>query len=239
MSTYLLVHGSWHGAWCWKKVTPLLRQQGHQVAAIDLAGHGNDHTPVSEITLQTYANQIRQSAEAAAEPIILVGHSMGGIPITQAAESCPDAIQTLVYLAAFLPRDGEFLFQLAQTDTESLIPQNLIIEEAKGTVRLKDEAIREVFYGDCTEQDVRFATKHLVPDPMAPLATPVQITPENFGRVPRIYIECLKDRAVSPALQKSMYEASPCEQIFSMDTSHSPFFSRPEDLVEHLVSLPR
>jgi len=162
---------------------------------------------------------------------------MAGIAITQTAERCPEAIQRLVYLTAILPRDGESPLELAKANQESLLPPNLIFDEAEGTVRVKDEAIREVFYGDCTEEDVRFAKERLAPEPIAPLATPVEITAENFGRIPRTYIECLRDRNLSPAFQKRMYEASPCRNVFSMDTSHSPFFSRPQELVGYLTAL--
>jgi pimeloyl-ACP methyl ester carboxylesterase len=236
VSIYLLVHGSWHGAWCWKKVIPLLRQRRHQVLALDLPGHGEDHTRASEITLQTYVDGVRGLAEAQAEPVVLVGHSMAGIVITQTAERSSAAIQRLVYLTAILPRDGESPLELAQDNRESLLPPSLIFDEPTGTVRVKDEAIQEIFYGDCTEEDVRFARERLVPEPIAPLATPIHITRENFGRIPRTYIECLQDRNLSPAFQKRMYEASPCKKVFSMDTSHSPFFSRPQELVEHLTA---
>src|SRR4051794_784768 len=86
--TYVLVHGAWHGAWCWKKVLPLLRQRGHRAVALDLAGHGEDHTPVAGITLETYVDQILSCVhkEAHGEPVTLVGHSFGGLVITQAAE---------------------------------------------------------------------------------------------------------------------------------------------------------
>jgi len=69
------------------------------------------------------------------------------------------------------------------------------------------------------------------------MATPVAVTQENFGRVPRVYIECLQDRAIPPALQKQMYTATPCRNVLSMDTSHSPFFSAPRALADHLLAL--
>jgi len=76
-----------------------------------------------------------------------------------------------------------------------------------------------------------------VPEAVALLATPLHTSAENFGRLPRIYIECLRDQVLPPAVQKKQYTALPCQKVISMDTSHSPFFSAPEELVEHLVSL--
>lgn len=239
MSTYVLIHGSWHGAWCWEKVVPLLQKAGHTVVTPDLPGHGDDQTPVSEITLQSYAARVCQVVEAQAEPVILVGHSMGGIAITQAAEFCPDKINTLVYLCAFLLQNGQSLFQVAQTDQGSMVLPNLTPDEAQGVLRLNEAIYKEMFYGDCTEADAAWAISRLRPDPMAPVGTPLTTSPANFGRLPRIYIECLADRTLSPATQKQMYTALPCREVLSINSSHSPFLSQPETLASHLMSLVR
>ncbi|HBY94165.1 MAG TPA: hypothetical protein DEP84_09420 [Chloroflexi bacterium] len=238
MSTFVLIHGSWHGAWCWDKVKPLLEKQGHTVVAPDLPGHGQDKTPIPEITLQRFVDRVGQVLDAQSEPVILVGHSMGGVVITQTAEYRPDKIKTLVYLCAFLPRNGESLLQLAQQDTETLILPNLIINEAQGYHSVKEEAIREVFYHDCRDEDVARAKSLLVPEEaLAPVATPVQTSEDNYGRIPRVYIECLRDQTIGPSLQKQMNTATPCQMVLSLDTGHSPFFSAPEALAAHLVTV--
>jgi len=238
MSTYVMIHGAWHGGWCWEKVVPLLQKQGHTAVAPDLPAHGKDKTPIAEVSLQSYADRVCDVLDAQPEPAILVGHSMGGMVITQAAEYRPDRIRTLVYLCAFLPRNGESLLQLAQPHPVSLVLQNLVPADDQQSATVRDEALKDTFYGDCPDDDVARAKSLLVPQAMAPMATPVSTTEANFGRVPRVYIECLQDRAIPPALQKAMYTASPCQKVLSMDTSHSPFFSAPGRLVEHLASLP-
>jgi len=238
MSTYVLVHGAWHGSWCWEKVVPLLEQAGHQVEAFDLPGHGQDKTPIREITLAAYTNRVCEILDAQADPVILVGHSLGGIVITQAAEERPAKIQRLVYLAAFLPQSGETSRQFAQMDSDSLLLPNVIVNREQGYQTFKEGApLKDIFYGDCSQEDVARAISLLVPQALAPGGTPVRITAEHFGRVPRIYIECLRDRALSPAIQKRMYTATPCQTILSMQTSHSPFFSAPRQLVRHLTTL--
>ncbi len=140
MSTYVLIHGAWAGRWCWEKVAPLLQQAGHQVVPLDLPGHGQDRTPLREITLAAYTKRVCETLDAQAEPVMLVGHSMGGIVITQVAEERPEKIQTLVYLSAFLPQNGESLFQLASGDTGSLIMPNLMVNEEQGYMTFKEEA---------------------------------------------------------------------------------------------------
>jgi hypothetical protein len=76
----------------------------------------------------------------------------------------------------------------------------------------------------------------LTPEPNAPVETPFQLSDANFGRIPRVYIETLQDQGVTPALQKKMYTATPCQQVLSLNTSHSPFLSAPQSLVEHLLT---
>lgn len=238
MSTFVLIHGSWHGGWCWDKLKPLLEKEGHRVIAPDLPGHGQDKTPVAEITLQRFVERVCEVLDAQSEPVILVGHSMGGVVITQTAEARPGKIKTLVYLCAFLPRNGESLLQLAQQDTETLILPNLIINEAEGYHAVKEEAIREVFYQDCSDEDVARAKSLLAPqEALAPVATPVQTSEANFGRIPRIYIECLRDQTIGPSLQKQMVTATPCQTVLSLESGHSPFFSAPEKLAAHLTAL--
>ena len=86
MSTYVLVHVSWGGAWCWDRVAPLLEQAGHHVVAFDLPAHGEDTTPVEQVTLASYTDRVVAVLDAQSEPVILVGHSHGGVVITQVAE---------------------------------------------------------------------------------------------------------------------------------------------------------
>ncbi len=237
MKTYVLIHGGWHGAWCWDKVVSLLEKEGHTVVAPDLPGHGEDKTPIPEVTLQAYADRVCEVVNAQSEPVILVGHSMGGVAITQAAENCPDNVQKLVYLSAFLLQNGEFLLQRAQEDTESLVLPNMVMAEDESYATLKDEGIKLAFYADCSDEDVERAKSLLVPEAIAPVTTPVNTTDENFGRIPRVFIECLQDKANTPSMQKKLYTNLPCEKVISLDTSHSPFFSRPKELVDYLLSL--
>ncbi len=241
MSTYVLIHGSWHGGWCWDRVAPLLRNAGHHVETPDLPGHGADATPVSEITLQRYVDRVCDVLDAQAEPVILVGHSHGGVVVTQAAEQRPGKIRTLVYLAGYLPRNGESLLDLARQDPDmsrNVLPFLDLFEE-QGYATVQPEHIREAFYHDCSDADAAWAAEHVrgAREPLASPATPMQITPERFGRIPRVYIACLDDRAISPALQKLMYTNTPCGRVVEMHTSHSPFLAAPETLAGHLLAL--
>ncbi len=230
MSTYLLIHGAWHGGWCWHKVVPLLEAKGHRVLAPDLPGHGDNKTPTASVTLKNYTDCICEIAAAQTEPVILAGHSLGGIAITQAAENCPKHIATLVYVCAFLPRDGDSLMTWASQDAQSMVNPTTMSHRPDGSVDFKLEYTREAFYGDCSEEDLAFGQSRLVPQSGAPFGTPVKTTAERWGRIPRYYIECARDRAITLMLQREMQKHSPCRQSFSINTDHSPFFSAAEQL---------
>jgi pimeloyl-ACP methyl ester carboxylesterase len=237
MSTYVLIHGGGAGGWVWDRVTPHLERNGHKVVAPDLPSHGNDETPIQWVTLQAYADRICEVLEAQTAPVVLVGHSSGGIAITQAAEYCPDRIEMLVYLSAYLLPNGMSLLQYVTRDTELSIGSLLIIAEDQSYVTLREEGLKAVIFGDCSDEDMERFKSLMVPEATAPVSTPLTTTDENFGRVPRVYIECLQDRAIAPSVQKEMYIHIRCERVISMNTSHMPLFSAPEELAGHLSSL--
>ncbi len=234
--TYLLVHGAWHGAWCWRKVAPLLEARGHTVVTPDLPGHGEDKTPVATVRLEDYTERICQIASAQTEPVILVGHSMGGVVITQAAENCPRQVRALVYMCAFLPRNGESLTSLGRRDAESLLNPN-IVRLADGVLGLKPEALHGAFFENCTKEDEAFGRSRLTPQAAAPFGVPVETSADGWGRIPRYYIECSHDRALTPKLQREMQKHSPCQKTFSIDTDHSPFLSAPEKVADILLQI--
>jgi pimeloyl-ACP methyl ester carboxylesterase len=237
MSTFVLVHGAWHGAWCWYKVLPPLKKAGHRAIAVDLPGLGRDRTPLQDVSLQSYVDRVCAAIDEQPGRVILVGHSRGGIVISQTAEQRPARIEKSVYLAAFLLPGGQAMLPNALEDRGSLLLQNLVVNEAQGCITVKEEAYRDAMYGDCSDEDVTLATCLLTPEPIMPVVTPLDLSERNFGRVPRVYIETLYDRALTLAAQRRMIAGMPCAHVISMHTSHSPFFSAPEELVEHLLVL--
>lgn len=238
MATFVLVHGAFHGAWCWQRVTPMLEREGHRVLAPDLPGHGTRRDPVTDMTLESYAAAVQQSIESADEPVVLVGHSMGGMVVTQAAEHVPDLIGRLVYLTAFLPVNGQSLADLAgSVEGGDLLQPNLVVDPAAGTCVVAEDARRTVFYGECSDDEASFGLARLVPESLAALGTPVSITEGAAGRVPRAYIECLRDGAITIALQRWMHGHRPCDPVLQLDADHSAFLSRPGALADHLLTL--
>ena len=115
MSHFVLVHGAWHGAWCWEQVVPRLGARGHSARAIDLPGHGQDPKPPGAVSFDDYMSRMGDVIEAAPEPPILVGHSLGGAVITGAADRWPERIGALVYLCAMLPDSPDFFSRFQAT----------------------------------------------------------------------------------------------------------------------------
>jgi pimeloyl-ACP methyl ester carboxylesterase len=237
VAEFVLVHGAWHGGWCWSPVVDALSEAGHRATAPDLPGHGDDPTPVESVTLEDYTARIRAVCEEHAAPVVLVGHSMGGAVITRVAELVPDRVAALVYLAAFLPAPGQSILALASRDRESLISASLEPVGDGSTTRIPEDRAVAVFYADCDPRAAAEAARRLGPTPMQPLAAPVAYTEERFGRVPRIFIHCTRDAAISPGIQQEIHDTTAFERVVRLDASHSPFLSMPRMLAETLVSV--
>jgi len=238
VATFVLVHGAWHGAWCWRDLVPLLEEEGHSVLVPELPGHGQDNAPVSDMTLENYARRVQEKIEEAGEPVVLVGHSMGGIVVTQAAEYAAPNIRKVVYLTAFLPADGQALVDLAGSfEGADNVQPSLVVDEASGTCTIADEALVPLFYAECSDEDAAWACSNLKPEALAAFVTPVRLTDERYGSLPRAYIECVRDGAITIDLQRHMVEARPCDPVLTLDTDHSPFLSRTRELADHLLSL--
>lgn len=223
----VLVHGAWHGAWCWEKVIPHLTAQGHSVLAPDLPGHGsNAHVPLEEISLQTYVDTLCSLLN---EPSILVGHSMAGMIISQVAEKLPHLVKHLVYLAAVVPRNGCAMLELLTAlNPDSSINQILEVDPGRQTLRVVGEGLRRFFYNACSLEDLAAAKRRITPQPLRPQTDQVLLSQENFGRLPKTYIRCTLDRAIPPSVQDHF--AQSCHQRLTLETDHSPFFSAPQEL---------
>lgn len=237
MKTFVFIHGSWHGSWNWHRIMPILENAGHRAIALDLPGMGRDKTPIQDVTLYTSVEAICKTLDALEEKVFLVGHSKNGILISQAAEYRPHKIEKLVYLAAYLIPNGKTQREYSIQDTEGVLKPYVQLEERLNATTLDPAIYKAGLYADCDEDIVQLAKVLLSHEPLVSGLTPLQLTEENFGSVPRVYIECTEDRAVTPFIQRKMYTEMPCEKVYSMATSHSPFFSQPKELADILVEL--
>lgn len=236
--TLLLVHGAWHASWCWARLTSELDKQNILWQAIDLPGHHpNDRRFGWFINMNTYAEAVAKAIQESRAPVLLVGHSMGGMVVSAAAELAPEKLVGLVYISAYLPQHKENMNALSTTDKESLIMTLLKFKPLRGGTTLKLPQANEVIYNGCSEADIAFADERLGFQPLPPVFTKLTLTPDRFGSVRRFYIHSTQDRAVSFSLQKRMVERSPCEKVYSIDSGHSPFFSHPQTVANYLQEI--
>ena len=234
----MLVHGASHGGWCWEKIVPLLEANGHRVCAPDLPGLGNDPTPPANVTLADNVEKLSRLLDKMDEPVVLVGHSLGGITISALAEARRRKLKALVYLCAILPQPGKTGRDMSGLDPDAMWRLSRQVSPDGLTYTFARDKIPGLFYADVSPEDRYRAMERLRPQPLSISTTPVTLTEERFGSVPRWYIECTLDNAVKIGLQRQMVKLTPCK-VITMECGHSPFYSDPEDLVEHLEAIAR
>lgn len=230
MARFLLVHGSCHGAWCWRDLIPQLAALGHVASAIDQPGSGDDPTPLADVTLDA----CRDAILAASSPdTIIVGHSWGGYPISAAAERDPDAMRALVFLCAYVPESGLSMVEMRKRGPRQTIADAIIRAPDGLSYKIQPDRVPDLFYHDCPPETVDYALARLCPQPILPQSTPLDLT-DRFHSVPKFYIRGDEDRTIPPEYQIAMTRNWPSEGVFAMPTSHSPFFADPAGLAARL-----
>lgn len=240
----VLIHGGFHGAWCWSRTIPELQRLGHDAIAIDLPGHGERRDERS-----TLADR-REAIVSVLEPgDVLVGHSGGGYDITLAADTAPELVSHLVFLAAGLPLEGRTVLEatggatsghagdgeVTQLMTDETGMARFIQPTDSGRMACVDfDAVRDFFYHDCDEETARWAFEQLTPAPVEFLVETVSVPKFWAANLPRSYVRCLQDRAKPHAMSDEVTERLGVVPLV-IDSSHSPFLSKPRELAELLV----
>ena len=235
MADFLLIHGSCHGAWCWRDVIPALEALGHNVRAIDLPSHGADKTPIKDVTLDLYRDTILDAIE---RPVHLVGHSMAGFPIAAAAEAVPSKIARLIYLCAYAPFSGESVISMRKLQERQPLLDAIEISEDRLSWSPKPEHAKAAFYHDCSDEIVAFAAENIVPEANLPQLTRLEIG-ARYESVSKSYIRCTDDRTIPPEFQAEMAARLDPADRHEMQSSHSPFFADPNGLAALLDKIAR
>jgi pimeloyl-ACP methyl ester carboxylesterase len=236
MARLVLVHGAFCGAWIWAPLSERLKSMGHWVETFDLPGMGEDRTPVKEITLQSCADRLCAVLASRPEPAIVVGHSMGGIVATQGAAQCSERVAALVYVSAFLPRNGQSLLDLTKLPegADDQVQANIVLEGDPPVAVMPDKASRHALYDCCSPDIAAWATQKHRPQPVAPFAAPVSIPRGALDGIDRYYVVCTQDRAVPPPLQRRMIAENLCAEIAELNTDHTPQLSKTDELANVL-----
>lgn len=232
-TTFILIHGAWHGAWSWKKVITLLKKEGYSVVAPDLPGLGSDETAPESVTMEMYVQFIRKLVEQQPGKVILVGHSLAGTIISQVAELIPEKIEKLIYLCAFFLKNGESASDIIAKYPNDNPLQFNFYNDGK-VFAVKEEYLKPFFYNECSGEDVEIAKSLLKPQATEPFAAKIKVSDRKYGQVEKVYIEGSKDKGIPLEVQRMMNSVQPC-RIYTLETDHSPFFSNPQALVDLLI----
>lgn len=242
--TFVLVHGAFQDERAWSEVKPWLEAAGHKVVAVRLAGRAGDTTPLSQITLERYRAQVVAALDAEPAPVVLVGHSFGGITIANVAETLPERIRALVFVGAYLPQASaadQSMAKLAESDRwNGFTKQNFVVAKDYSSAVVLDSDVVMLFCGACSAADqARTQRDFQQREPLRPAGTPVVVSAERYGRVPKIYVKTLRDRAISPQMQQWMPDRTPVRRVMPIDSGHSPFLSQPAALSQALLEAAR
>ncbi|RAV07073.1 esterase [Mycolicibacterium sp. GF69] len=245
---FVFVHGGFHAAWCWEHTIDELTAMGHDAVAVDLPGHGVRVD--EESTLANRCEAIVSAVRAGGEKSVLVGHSGGGFDATLAADAVPESVSHITYLAAALPREGRtYPEAMAMRDDDggpAELGENFDADvgEMLGYLKFDDdgamwfadfEGAWRYFYHDCDEPTARWAFERLGPERFGDTTvTPVSVPRFWAADLPRSFIRCVQDRSMPRWLADTVTRRLGVEQL-TIDTSHSPFLSRPRELAELLV----
>ena len=219
----ILVHGAWHGAWCFSAVQAELDRRGVPSLAIDLPGHGASTLPLSDMhgDAQHVVDTLAVLRSRGIENVVLAGHSYGGAVISQTA-STDASVSHLVYIAAFAPEAGQSVMaQLMALPRHDTALGGAMVVGADGNSTINPEFAKESFYGCCTDEVVTASIARLSPQPMVTMTQEVTGSPRET--IPSTYVLCSQDQAVHPEHQKIVSQL--CTNVITFDTDHSPFAS--------------
>jgi pimeloyl-ACP methyl ester carboxylesterase len=240
--TYVLVHGAFQDARVWDDVKPLLEARGASVVAVNLPGRAGDAVAPESLTLEVYRDAVLRVVNAQPGLVVLVGHSFGGITISNVADAAPEKIQTLVYLAAYLPTAAtadQSMAKLAETDQWNQFNKKrqnfLIAPDYKTASVLADDQLM-LFCANCQPEAQKKTLAVMQAEPLKPAASALPLKAARYGAVKKVYIHTTADNAVSYTLQQQMVTRTPVARTITLATGHSPFFEAPTALADALWS---
>jgi pimeloyl-ACP methyl ester carboxylesterase len=239
--THVLVHGAFQDSRAWNLVLPLLKAKGITAVAVNLPGRVGDGTALEAATLEAYRDSVLKVINAQPGPVVLVGHSFGGITISNVAEAAPEKIKTLVYVAAYLPAAGaadQSMAKMAEQDQWNQFNkarQNFLLAKDYKSASVLEADQLLLFCAECAPEAQQATLAIMQREPLAPASTPVQLTAARYGTVDKVYIHTTRDNAVSYRLQQMMVARTPVRKTLTLSSGHSPFIDVPQALADAIA----
>lgn len=234
--TYVLIHGAWADESAWGFVRNELAKNAN-VVVVNLPSHGVDLTPANKVSLSDYVKNVSDIISKQKGKVILVGHSMAGIVVSQVAENMPEKIEKLIYVSAYLPKNGEDLLTLSKSDSQSKVGAALEFSPDYTSAKIKKETLATAVCADCPDYMKDILVKYHKEEPTKPLGEKVVLS-SKFATVPKYYIHSVNDQAVGYELQKMMVKNNgTIKQTYLMNTSHLPFVVQPQEFLKILLSI--
>ena len=229
--TFVLIHGAWHGGWCWRRVAPLLRRAGHEVLAPSLTGLGDRaHLARPDIGLETHIRDVATLLEMEElKDVVLVGHSYGGMVVTGAAELCAARLSRLVYLDAFVPEDGKCAL-------DYVVPERAARMRAEGEAGGMITPPPVALWGLTRPEDVDWARRHEVKHPYLTLAQPIRLGDEAaLARIPKTFIYCSQPATGSFDQFAARFRNDAAWRFHELHTGHDAMILQPRALADILL----
>jgi pimeloyl-ACP methyl ester carboxylesterase len=230
-ATFVLIHGAWHGGWCWRAVAPLLRRAGHEVYTPSLTGLGErKHLASPRVDLETHIQDVVSLLEMEdLGGVVLVGHSYGGMVVTGAADRAPGRLDRIVYLDAFVPENGKCTL-------DYVVPER--------AARMRDEGEKTgmvtppplALWGLERREHIDFVRPREVKHPYRSMSQPIKISGEAApARLPKTFIYCSSPATGSFDQFAAKYRNDPAWRFHELKTGHDAMILVPEALARLLL----
>jgi putative intracellular protease/amidase/predicted alpha/beta hydrolase family esterase len=234
--TYVLVHGAWADESAWGFVRNSLAKNAN-VVVVNLPAHGADAIDGKNIGLIDYVKTITQAINAQAGKVILVGHSMAGLIISQVAETIPNKIDKLIYVSAYLPQNGQSIQDINVGFYGNKPIEIFEFNKDYSLISIQKKALPTVVCADCPDYMKEALVKYHRPEPTKGFNDKAKLS-ATFNTIPKFYIATKNDNAVPFSLQQKMIAANGnIKKVFELETSHLPFVVKPQEFVRILLSI--
>ena len=239
-SPVILVHGAWQASYVWDQTKADLTAAGYTVTVVKLPGHGDDITPAYQVSFQAYVEEVKKAINLYSEPVILVGHSLGGAVITQTAAEIPQKIKKLVYVAGFIPQSGKSVLDYSQMDSSSLLPSALQLSDDQTLAGIVNPEINlpKIFCQDGTDSQKQFLVERYKAEPTIPLGTPLTYKTADYNTAgQKYYIHTTQDNTITYSFQQKMAKDAGITNTYTINSGHSPFISKSAELTKLLKEI--